>query len=657
MRRTLGAAFLLIAPIAMASDVPQGTPLNDDTPTSTVLGNPFVAPADWSLSVRGPATFIEAPEGGSRIVLVDVEAESADAAVTKAWAAYKELIWPLEVSNDQADRDGWSRRRRYQYQTSPNEKRSVVAGAMYANDGWTAWIYDMAHDVGEKRGAQVNLIFSSLLPKGYAKETFAGKKAHELTPERVAELTRFVETALKTTGVPGVGVGIIQDGKVVYAGGLGVRELGRDDEVDADTLFIIASNTKAMTTLLLAKLVDAGKLTWNSPVTQSMPTFRLGDSDTTSRVLVEHLICACTGLPRKDMEWILEFGNVTAADTFTRLADTQPTSEFGEMFQYSNSMAAAAGFIGGHLLYPDLELGAAYDKATQEQVFDPLEMKDTTFDFRRALATNHASAHGTDIEGKTAYLPMDINFAVVPVRPAGAAWSTVTDMLKYIAMEIDAGLLPNGRRYISKEALLERRAAKVPLSQDADYGMGLIVDETYGIPVVHHGGDVFGHHSDMMWLPEHRVGAVVLTNGDPGWIIRDRFQRKLLEVLFDGKPEADPALQADSKRYFEQIEAERKLFDVPADAGPAGSLASRYQSASLGEIAVGRANDSTVFDFGEWKSEVASQKNPDGSVSFVTIGPGVAGFEFVVGPGDPRTLILRDAQHEYVFEELAETSE
>ena len=96
--------------------------------------------------------------------------------------------------------------------------------------------------------------------------------------------------------------------------------------------------------------------------------------------------------------------------------------------------------------------------------------------------------------------------------------------------------------------------------------MGLIVETKYGTPVVHHGGDMIGFHSDMMWLPEHNVGAVVLTNADPGWMLRDNFQRKLLEVLFEGRPEADADLAAGAKSYFDQLAAERKLFTVPAAA-------------------------------------------------------------------------------------------
>ena len=199
--------------------------------------------------------------------------------------------------------------------------------------------------------------------------------------------------------------------------------------------------------------------------------------------------------------------------------------------------------------------------------------------------------------------------------------------------------------------LLERRAPQVSIGKDVTYGMGLMVSTKYGTPVVHHGGDMIGFHSDMLWLPEHGVGAVVLTNADPGWILRTLYQRKLLEVLFDGRPEADAQLAAGASNFFRELAAERKLLTVPADLAEAGTLAPRYASEALGEIAVSHAGGATTFDFGEWRSEVASRKNPDGTTSFITIAPGVVGFEFVVAGGASRSLVIRDAQHEYRFTE------
>jgi CubicO group peptidase (beta-lactamase class C family) len=624
-----------------------------DTPRTTVEGNRFMAPAGWSITVRGAATILAPPEEGNWIALVDVRAADADAALKAGWAAYKpDARWPLKVSRTAPDREGWTNVHTYEYQTSPNERRDVEADVRNAGgDRWLVAIYDMQQQVGEKRIGQIVTVFDRLQPKGFERESFAGKTANKLDKARVAELGKFIEAAQERLGVPGVALGLVQDGKVVFSGGFGTRTLGARAPVDGNTLFMIASNTKAMTTLMLGKLVDEHKLAWDTQVTTLLPSFKLGSADTTSRVLVKHLICACTGMPRQDLEWLLQFKGVTPSDAMASLATFEPTSKFGELFQYSNSMAAAAGFVGGHVAFPKLELGAAYDEAMRTRVFEPLGMKSTTFDFRRALRGNHAQPYAPDIDGKPARAVMEINYAVIPLRPAGAAWSNVNDVLRYVQMELDNGMV-GGKRYIEKDTLLARRAPQIAIGKDVTYGMGLEVDTTYGIPVVHHGGSMIGYKTDMMWLPEHNVGAVVLTNSDRGGLLHSAFRRKLLEVLFDGKHEAEEDVASADKAFHERRAATRKLLTVPADPAEAGKLAAHYANDALGEIAVRKAGGATIFDMGEWQSEVASQRNPDGTISFVTIRPGIFGFELVVGAsGGKRTLIARDGQHEYVFAE------
>jgi CubicO group peptidase (beta-lactamase class C family) len=246
-------------------------------------------------------------------------------------------------------------------------------------------------------------------------------------------------------------------------------------------------------------------------------------------------------MPRQDLDFFLPSDEFTPEKVMALLGTMQPTSGFGELFQYSNSMAAAAGYVAGHVLYPDMELGAAFDRAMQVYVFDPLGMRDTTMDLALAERGNYAASHGMDIDGHVVVTKERPNF-IMPERPAGAAWSSVNDMLRYVAMELAGGRLPDGRRFIDQNVLVERRAPQIVVSTDVTYGMGLMVDRVYGTPIVHHGGSIAGFFSDMIWLPEHDVGAVVLTNGIPGSLIVGNFQRKLLEVLFDGKPEADADL-------------------------------------------------------------------------------------------------------------------
>jgi len=643
------SAFAQTAAPAISEKVEQ------DSPRATAAGTTFTVPAGWTVTTRGAMVVLEPPEPDSHVAIVDLQAGDADSAVAAGWAAYKPgFNRPLLIAVPQAPRDGWEERKAFQYETSPNERAVVSAYAWRAGDSWTVVLIDGTEPTVEKRGGPLGLALQSLRPKGYSRESFAGRKAHPLDEQRLAALKEFVANGMAMLDTPGVGLAFIDGGKTVWAGGLGVKELGKPDPVGPDTLFAAASNTKALTTLLLAELVDEGKMRWEQPVTELFPAFKLGDAATTNQVQVKHLVCACTGMPRQDMEWLFEFRNETPASAIELLSTMQPTSGFGEVFQYSNLMAAAAGFIGGAIAVPGKEWGAAYDEAMRTKVFAPLGMATTTFDFAAALSADVAQPHGDDLDGKVTRARMDVNYAVVPARPAGGVWTSARELARYVEMELAKGMLPNGTRLVSAENLLARYQPNVIIGEDVSYGMALMVDRANGIPVVHHGGDLAGYHSDMIWLPDHGVGAVILTNSDSGIFIRGPLLRRLLEVLFDGRPEAEEALKAAVARRRAAIAAAHERLTIPADPAAVAKLAPRYVSPALGELMVVGNAGSTVFDAGEWHSTVASRVNDDGTVSFITVDPTIDGLEFVVADADgQRRLITRDAQHEYLFVEEA----
>ena len=219
-------------------------------------------------------------------------------------------------------------------------------------------------------------------------------------------------------------------------------------------------------------------------------------------------------------------------------------------------------------------------------------------------------------------------------------------------MELAKGRLADGSRLVSEQNLLERRKPNVAVSDDVEYGMGLIIDKRWGVTVVHHGGDLEGYHSDMLWLPDYNVGAVILTNSNPGFALRGPFARRLVELLFEGKPEAAAALAASATQLDTERAKDRERLQVPPDAAASAALAAKYHNDKLGQVLVAHQDKQLIFTAGNLRSEVASRKNDDGTMSFITISPSLQGLEFVVGaPGKPRTLIARDAQHEYVFTE------
>ena len=192
----------------------------------------------------------------------------------------------------------------------------------------------------------------------------------------------------------------------------------------------------------------------------------------------------------------------------------------------------------------------------------------------------------------------------------------------------------------------------MPLGEHEWYGMGLIMDQTYGVTVVSHGGDLVGFHSNWYAIPEVGVGAVVLVNSDEGQPIVGAFGRRLLEVLYDGTPRAEGLIKATAVAQAQGVAKLRELVSDPPDAAAAAGLARHYASAELGRIEVTSQGQNVIFDFGPWKSRTVTRRNPDGTITFITIDPGAPRAGFVVGSaGGKRQLTVRDGQHTYVYTE------
>lgn len=627
-----------------------------DTPAVTASGAAVMIPKAWSSRVAGPMLVLNPPETDTHLAIVDVGAAAdAKAAAAQAWNVYRPDAGRTPgLVSAQPPRDGWDERQSLAYDTPPNEHAVVQAMALRRGEHWTVLIVEGTQATFEKRAAAAILVMQSLRPAGYTKESFVGRKPNPLDAGRIAALAGFVQASMQQLGIPGASIALVEHGKVVFEGGFGVRELGKPAPVDAHTKFMIASNTKGMSTLLLAKLVDEGRLSWDQPVTEVYPDFRLGSDATTRKVLVRHLVCACTGLPRKDFEWAFNTTrNTPATNTFRLLAGTEPTSGFGEVFQYNNLMAAAAGFIAGHIVHPDLELGAAYDAAMREKIFAPLGMQETTFDFDEALAGNHASPHGMDLNGATVVARQDFNYTTMASRPAGGAWSSAHDMIKYVQNELALGRLPNGEQAFSAKNLLVRRQPNVPMGEDGYYGMGLSGTKVGGVAVVQHGGSMMGYKSDIMLVPDADVGAVILTNADDGGALLHPFLRRLFEILYDGKPEAAADVEAAGTRARAAMAKMKGDLTMPPAPEFVAALAAEYASPELGHLKVRKDGPGVYVDFGAWGTHVASKKNSDGSVSFVTAEAPFIGLDLVVAErAGKRALMVRDAQHEYAFIEV-----
>jgi CubicO group peptidase (beta-lactamase class C family) len=631
--------------------------LTEDQTVTSASGATFTASAGWTVQQGRDRITLTTPEGDLSVVLVEVPAAAAknrEAAIAKAWAQVRPgFDLKVAQSQDVTAREGWDEIGQTVYVTPAAERRIVVAFGRRKGATWYVGLLDGRQEGLSRRGAQLQTAVESFKPPGLEKESFAGKTAHPLDDRRLAELETFAEAALTTAKVPGAAIAIVQGDKIVYEKGFGVRKLGKPGKVSPRTLFMIGSVTKQLTTLLMARLVDQKKFGWDTPVTEVLPSFALGDAATTAAATMRHMVCACTGMPRQDLEFIFEYGKVTPEDRLASMKTMKPTTALGETFQYSNLMVSAGGFAAGHARSPKLKLGPAYDAAMKELVFGPLGMKSTTFDFGKAARSDHAAPHPFDLRGEPVAVPIAAEEWTIPVRPAGAAWSNVRDLSRVILLELGKGTI-GGKEIVSEVNMLARRDQQVKITSELGYGLGLVVGTAHGVQVLRHGGGTAGFRAELLILPEHGVGLAILTNGVGGGAFNQAVERRMMEILFDGEPEAQDDLAEAMKLQQKTIDEEWKLVQADPDPAWVNELAGAWTADGLGRIELRREKGKAVFDAGEWSVTFGKKTDRDGTVKLVTTGAPLAGIELIPRDKNGRkVLVLEDGQHSYVFERAA----
>ena len=393
----------------------------------------------------------------------------------------------------------------------------------------------------QKRGAQLSIVGSGFDILAAEEADLSETKPLPVTAEIIGELEKFIAEYMAKFGIPGAAVGIVQDGEVVYAKGFGVADPETGAPMTPDTQMMIGSTGKSLSTLLMATLVDDGLMSWDTPVVDLYPAFRVQDPELSKRITMRNLVCACTGVPRRDAEMLFNAGENSAEDTVASLADFEFFTDFGEAFQYSNQMVATAGYIAGAVAAPDKpDLASAYAEALQARVLDPIGMEDTTISFADVLARgNHGTPHTLQLDYTYAPMPLALEEILVPVAPAGAHWSTLTDMLKYLQMQLADGVAPDGTRVVSAANLNETRQPQIAVTADTSYGLGWLVGDYKGQPVISHGGNTLGFTAGFTFLPEADLGVVVLANAQAANFLNDGVAGRLLELVY--RPGAEDA--------------------------------------------------------------------------------------------------------------------
>ena len=339
------------------------------------------------------------------------------------------------------------------------------------------------------------------------------------------DLDAYVEKTRTVFEVPGIAVAIVKDGQVLVAKGYGVRKLGDPTLVDAQTLFGIASNTKAFTAAALAILVDEGKIHWDDPVTKYLPGFQMYDPYVTREMTVRDLLVHRSGLGLGAGDLLYwPHSSFTREEIIRQLRYIKPASSFRSKYAYDNILYLVAGQI-----IPAVT-GKTWDDFVKERILVPLGMTSTNTSvaaFRPGddVATPHSRVDGkvTPIE----YNNFDNN------APAGAINSCVADMAKWLLVQLNSGLIshtPEGdRRLFSERQNREMWSPQtiIPIGDPppplaalrpnfSAYGLGWGLADYRGKKIVSHTGGLAGLVSRVTMVPDLKLGIVVLTNQEAG---------------------------------------------------------------------------------------------------------------------------------------------
>ncbi|MEO9002991.1 MAG: serine hydrolase [Rhodanobacter sp.] len=329
-------------------------------------------------------------------------------------------------------------------------------------------------------------------------------------------LDAYVQQSMLQWQVPGMAVAVVKDGKVVLARGYGVRELGKPDRVDADTLFDIGSNTKSFTAAALGTLVSTGKLDWDAHVVDHIRDFHLRSPYVTQELTLRDLLSHRSGYCDPGMWYTSD-----ASDVIRRMRFQKPDYAFRARFCYNNIMyLTAARFIPA-------VTGASWDQYVAQHLFKPLAMTRTvTTDAEVAAASNVAMPHGM-VDGKPAAIRRYWSHNMDLMSPVGGINSSANDMSHWLLMLLADGSY-DGKAVLDKPTVAAMATPQIPVPTDSgvgleikawmpggdfySYGLGLLMNEYAGHKLVWHAGDIDGMASAMVMVPDQHLGIVVMTN-------------------------------------------------------------------------------------------------------------------------------------------------
>lgn len=444
------------------------------------------------------------------------------------------------------------------------------------------------------------VLFVLLTASGVFSQPVIEKKPN---PDNFQGFDDFVKTLMVEWKVPGLSIAVVKDGNIVLMKGYGYRDIQKKLPVTPRTLMPIGSNTKAFTASVLGALVDEKKLEWDAPVRNYLTDFRLSDEVaerlTTARDLMSHR----TGLPRHDA---LYYGRTyTRQELYSRLRYLEFNRTFRQRWQYNNLMVMTAGILAERIT------NRSWEDLVRERVFVPLLMTRSNFTITDIIRSDDYSLPYAEVAGVTTAIPFrDIE----AVGPAGSINSSAEELIRFVQMFIDKGAY-QGKQIISKETAAEIQYPQInmnrggPLTRISDedegadglgpsaYGLGLSVTSYRGRKLLYHGGGIDGFITDMAWLPNERIGVVVLTNwGEynplPTIIERNVFDRLLRLEQVDWSSRAKMRFAA----IVKQFGTPPKSVPPPptAPSHPLADFSGIYANLGYGVVTITMENDGLV---------------------------------------------------------------
>jgi CubicO group peptidase (beta-lactamase class C family) len=333
------------------------------------------------------------------------------------------------------------------------------------------------------------------------------------------EVDNVVNKALTAFNVPGIAVAIVKDGKVILSKGYGIKSIQTNEKVDANTLFGIASNSKAFTTAALAMLVDEGKLKWDDKVISYLPNFKMYNDYVTNEFTIRDLLTHRSGLGLGAGDLMIWPGksDFTPQDIVQNLQYLKPVSAFRTQFDYDNLLYIVAGEVINKVS------GMTWCEFIETQIMKPLDMKNSAASFIRLKDTSNVIAPHVPMDGK---LKVIKRYQDQILDPAGGIYSSVNDMSKWMIMQLNNGKYgtENKQLFSVKEhtemwtpQTIIPATTKPPYNTHfSSYGLGWFLSDVKGYKQVTHTGGLEGIVTQVTLFPELNLGIVVLTNQQSG---------------------------------------------------------------------------------------------------------------------------------------------